>query len=257
MKKLLPLFILLSLFLSACRLNTVDGSGNIVDNSRAVSGFSAVVFDVPGELTIVQGDQESIRVTGDDNLIDRVTAKVLGTTLYISLRPDDVWIAPTQPLRFVLNVKTLEQLSLNGSGDIKVDELKSNQFKLSVEGSGDVTLGKLTATTVDFDLNGSGDIDADAIRADGLSVKLNGSGDYKLKGKVNRQVAAIDGSGTYDARELESVTVEISINGSGDGMVKASETIRVSISGSGSLGYLGKAQIWQKISGSGSVYVLQ
>lgn len=258
MKKLfLPPFVLLSLFLSACGINAVAGSGKIISSSRTVSGFSGLVFDVPGELILTQGDDEFLHITGDDNLLDKISTQVVGNNLHISLESGYAWIAPTQPIRFLLSVKTLKQVSLNGSGEITAVDLKTNEFKLTLNGSGKVTFGALKATTLDFDLNGSGDVSADSLSADELWVTLKGSGDYKLKGKINRQSATIIGSGTYDARSVESVKAEISINGSGDGMVQASANIRVSILGSGSVGYIGKAKIAQTIAGSGSVYLLQ
>ncbi len=52
---------LLSLF-QACGLRVMKGSGIIETESRDVRGFDAIDFSGNGELTITQGDSESLTI---------------------------------------------------------------------------------------------------------------------------------------------------------------------------------------------------
>ena len=69
-KHLLLLILLLPFLLSACGLDILDGSGDVISESREVSDFNRVVFGGVGELQLTQGDQESLTVTADDNLLE-------------------------------------------------------------------------------------------------------------------------------------------------------------------------------------------
>jgi hypothetical protein len=278
MKKLVfPLIVMLGIFLSACNLTVVSGSGKIVSNSRAVSGFTHLAFDAPGELTITQNGKESLRIEGDDNLLGYIQTEVIDGALHIYLVPDGTALRPTQPIRYTLSVKNLKQVSLNGSGKITAADLKSEQFALMLNGSGDIAFDNLNVATLDFSMNGagslnlqnltaqkvtlgtngSGDVTVNALSADELRADVNGSGEYMLKGKVSRQNVSILGSGKYDAHSLQSSQAEISVIGSGDSQVWATETISASILGSGDVGYVGKPKITQQIAGSGDIYPLK
>ena len=59
---------------SACNvtsifIRTIDGSGNIVTESREVRGFDRVNLSGFGEVIIEVGDEESLTISTDDNII--------------------------------------------------------------------------------------------------------------------------------------------------------------------------------------------
>ena len=58
----------------------VVGSGNVIEESRPVSGFRAVELAGPGELFIQQGQEESLRVEAEDMIV----ADVTGTDDYLT-----------------------------------------------------------------------------------------------------------------------------------------------------------------------------
>ena len=82
-KMLLPL-VLIMFLLSAC--NAVRGSGDVVTETRAVSGFDQVSLSGQGELIVTQGDQESLEIEAEDNIIAVIETEVRGNTLYIGIK---------------------------------------------------------------------------------------------------------------------------------------------------------------------------
>ncbi len=276
MKKLL-LPLLISLLLSACGMSIVSGSGKIVSSQRTVSGYTRLVFDAPGELTITQNEKEALSIEGDDNLLGYIKTEVENGALRIYVVPGVAVLDATQPIRYTLSVKRLDGIALDGSGKIKSAKLEAERFALTMNGSGDITLGSLKVDNLDFYLNGSGSLQFDtlnaqkvtlgmngsggveieALSADELQATVNGSGKYALKGKVTRQGLRSLGSGKYDAHALQSGQADISIIGSGDSQVWATETLSISILGSGNVGYLGRPKLTQQISGSGDIYSLE
>ncbi|MGC1375098.1 MAG: head GIN domain-containing protein [Anaerolineales bacterium] len=276
MKKLL-LPLILTILLSACNLTVVSGSGKIASSNRAVSAYSQLAFDAPGELTIVQNEKEALIIAGDDNLLGYIKTEVEAGVLHIYVTPGIALLDATQPIRYTLNVKSLSEVSLGGSGSITSAGLNGDQVALKLNGSGNITLASLKVDTLDFQMNGSGSLKLDALTARKVTLGMNGSGDaaidalsadelradvkgsgkYVLKGKVTRQNLSSLGSGKYDARALESGQADISVIGSGDSKVWATESLSISILGSGSVGYLGRPKLSQQVSGSGSIYTLE
>lgn len=254
---LLPLIVTTGLLLSACNLTVLSGSGKIINTSRPVSGFTRLTFDAPGELTITQNGKEALSIEGDDNLLEHIKSEVINGALHIYVEPEDVIIKASKPIHYSLSIKTLDQVSLNGSGSITVADFKGKAFALKLNGSGSIRFSDLQATTLDFGMNGSGDVSVTHLSADTLQTTVNGSGKFSLQGKATRQNVSILGSGKYEARNLESAQAEISVSGSGESQVWVTETMSVSILGSGSVGYLGKPRMTQQIAGSGNIYSLQ
>lgn len=278
MKQLLfPLTAITSLVLSACGMAVIPGSGKIASSNRLVSGYTRLSFAAPGELTITQDGKEALSIEADDNLLPYIHTEVENGMLNIYVTPGISFLQATQTIRYKLSVKTLDQVSLDGSGRIQSADLTSGQFALRLNGSGEIALGNLKVDSLGFDLNGSGSLNLEtltakkvrlgmdgsgsasiaSLSADEVRATINGSGSYLLKGKAASQTVRTLGSGSYNAQKLESQRVSVTITGSGDSQIWATELLDVSILGSGDLRYQGKPKITQQINGSGSVYSVE
>lgn len=212
--------------------NSVKGSGTIKSETRNVSGFSSIALSVPAHTQIVQGNTESVVIETDDNILPLIETVVESGALKIRFNARDLSIS-TKSLKITVNAKTVEGISVGGSGDVRAASLKSPQLKASIAGSGDVEITSLDATTVTVAIAGSGSFAAGG-KADSLATKISGSGDLKT-GK------------------LETNSVKVSVAGSGDATVWAKETLTVSVAGSGDVRYYGDARVTQSVAGSGSV----
>jgi hypothetical protein len=226
-KTFLPLIATLAILLSACNMTVLTGSGKIIRSNRPVSGFTRLVFDAPGEMTITQAEKESLSIEGDDNLQANIKSEVKDGELHIYVVPQGSQIISSQTIRYTLSIKTLEKLSVNGIGSVNAAELKDLQtLKLNgagsmmlgkvsastldmvINGAGSLNLEKLTATKVSLDMNGLGSLNNKTVNADELQATVNGAGSCVLAGKVTRQHLSLTGSGSYSARELESKQIE-------------------------------------------------
>ena len=211
----------------------VRGGGPVVTEERAVSDFTGVNLMTSGNLYIEQGEQESLRIEAEQNVLPYLAAEVSGHTLEIKNRPN-VLTFHTQPVNFYLTVKKLDTIILSGSGDIKAPLLLGEQTTIKVSGSGDVDLGKLEANRVEVVISGSG------------KVAIGG-------GQVEQQQVVISGSGNYQAPTLTSATADVHVSGSGSAALRAREQLAVNVSGSGDVRYAGRPTIKQHITGSGSI----
>ena len=214
----------------------VVGSGNVVSETRSVSGFHGVELSSSGEVIVTQGDTEGVVIEAEDNLLPIIETKVTeGGVLHLGFKPNQE-VHYTKRLVFKVAVKTLDSLVLAGSGKIESKALTTDHFTIDLVGSGDLTVGQL--------------------ETDALKVNLAGTGDVKLSGKATHQSVNLAGSGGYLAADLKTGAATVSLAGAGDCELAASETLDVDISGSGDVSYRGKPTVKKRISGSGSVQSL-
>lgn len=212
----------------------VKGSGHVVSEARPVSQFDRVAVSGSGSLSIVQGDQESLTIEADDNLLPLIQSEVTNGLLKIG--PEHVNVRPTKTIRYRLQVKHLKELSLSGSLEAEAKSLTSDRLLIRISGSGRIRLPRLQAKE--------------------LEVRVSGSGDIQLAGKVDHQRVEISGSGSYRAGDCESQEAAVGISGSGNATIWAHATLEADVSGSGDVKYYGSPQVNTHISGSGRVHAL-
>jgi hypothetical protein len=210
----------------------VRGSGDVVEETREVSGFTGVTLATIGNLYIEQGDEEGLRIEAEDNLLPYFEIEVDGGMLEIGTKPG-VDLRPTVPINFYLTARGLDAILLAGSGEIEAPGLEAGDIEATVSGSGEVNMPGLAA--------------------DKLTVVIAGSGDLSISGEVDEQKITISGSGEVKARDLECSEAVVRITGSGSATVQVSDHLDVTISGSGSVRYVGSPTVETTVTGSGSV----
>lgn len=280
-KKLAIVFVVLALALSACSINghtisinldRINGSGNIVTETRNVSGFDKVDLKSIGNLTIIEGNKESLTITADDNLIPYMTTEVFNDTLEIGMKPN-INLDPSRTIEYTLTVKSLSSVVLSGFGNINAEDLNAENMEIKLSGSGNITLGTLKTENAllrisgfgdinvddmvvdqpSLEISGSGDIDVNKLQAVSLNLKISGFGNADISGTAKDQEIQIVGSGNYRGQNLESDNASVKITGFGDATVWANSTIDVTITGSGNLEYYGSPKVTQTMTGFGKV----
>lgn len=226
---ILSLLLILVIALSGC--NVVRGSGDIITETREVSGFDRVDLSGTGDVIITQGEAESLTIETDDNVMEHITSEVRGGTLYLGTE-DFMNVLPSR-LVFTLGVEELTAADVSGSGSIKAESIEANSLDLGVSGSGSVEI--------------------DSLAADELKVSISGSGDVDLAGEVPEQEIDISGSGRYRAGDLLSENATVSVSGSGDVTIWATDSLDADVSGSGTIDYYGNPTVNTSTSGSGEV----
>jgi hypothetical protein len=226
-----------ALLLGFAGAHAATGSGKLATESRDASGFSAISLRGNINVVVRQGAREAVQVTADENLLPLLQTTVEGSgdnrTLRIQWKPGESVRTKTEPV-VTVDVIQLGAVASSGSGDIKIEPLKTPSLSLSISGSSDAKLEQLDTAQFSINIAGSGDV-----RANGNALKLD---------------IAIAGSGDVRARELACDDVSISIAGSGDASVQANKTLAVSIAGSGDVEYSGAATLAKsRVAGSGSI----
>ena len=238
---LLPIFIL-ALAIVACssvpNINVgqrLEGSGNVIRETRQVSGINRVSLSGFGHVEITQGESESLTVSTDDNIMPLIKTDVRGNTLVLEFTNEGKRrnIDPSDGINYTLVVKDLERIDVSGAGDIHV--------------------GPLEAETLKVDLSGAGNLEFDSVRADELVIDVSGAGSIIIAGQVKGQEINHSGVGTYHAAELESDTAIVNISGAGSATIWVKEILDVNVSGLGNIIYYGTPRVTQNVTGLGKL----
>ena len=196
------------LVLSAC--STVTGSGQVVTETRQVSGFTAVDLSGSGEVIIEQGDTESLTIEADDNVQPRLTSEVSGSTLKLG-KKRGFTINTQNPIRYRVTVEDLTGVAVSGSGSVRAQDMTLRMLAVDISGSGTVEISG-SVVEQDIDVSGSGKYLAADLQSEKVTADIAGSGEVTVT--VSRElIVDISGSGTVTYSGDPSV--EESISGSG------------------------------------------
>lgn len=230
MKKIL-LLTLFGTVLTSCH-DLVDGtSGAVVSEYRQEPDFNSINMEGNIDVFVSYDTISTIRVEAGENLIDYIETSVLGNELLVYEAPNN--IVNTKPIRVYITVDSLNDVTIEGSGDLDVNDMVSNHLNVLVTGSGDANF----------------EIDA-------ISINYNnkGSGDAMLVGTVNTLNVLLEGSGDFKGRHLYAQDANVEVEGSGDAYVYVINDLIAEISGSGDIIYYGNPNsVTANVTGSGHV----
>ena len=188
----------------------VQGSGVAATEARDLPPFSSVELAGSNIVTIRVGEEQSVVVRADNNLVDRVTTAVQDGSLVIGDVPGSY--TTKSPMSVTISVPSLDALTLTGSGVIAVTDIDSSSLAVRLPGSG-VLRASGAATKLDVTLDGSGDAQLEQLVAVDVRAVVSGSGRIVLTATKSLD-ASVPGSGAimYGGNPRE---VTKSITGSG------------------------------------------
>jgi Putative auto-transporter adhesin, head GIN domain len=169
----------------------IEGSGVAATQARDVAAFDSVELAGANNVVIRVGEDQSVVVQADDNLLDRVTTEVHSGALVIGNTPGN--FTTRSPMSVEVTVPTLVALTLTGSGNIVVSGLAAESLNVSLPGSGMLT-GSGTATRLQVSVTGSGNVQFTELAANDVQAAVDGSGSIfiTVTGSLN---ASVSGSG--------------------------------------------------------------
>jgi hypothetical protein len=235
-------FLGLAVMLSGCTI----GSGKLVTTQVDKAGFTQVRAADSWDVTLVRGDRYSVKVTTDDNVVDRLDVIVDGDALVLRLKPGSSTCHVT--LKATVVMPRLEGLDLADSSDASVTGFSSGDpFAVSLHDSSSVVLNALGARTLDARAADASSITG-SIEVDEGSLRLSDSSDAKLNGSARvLTLQASDGS-TADLRGLRAGNVTATLADGSGGTVAVDGTLDVHLSDGSDLKYVGSPKLGSGIS---------
>lgn len=214
-----------------------------VRETRPVDPFKSVVLEGFGQLVIQQGDQDALVIEADEDLISKISTKVIGETLQLKIKREwfeglvrGMGFFKYQHLKYLITMKEIQRLDIAGSGQVRSEQLKTGQLAISVHGQGDIELENFFASQ--------------------LSIEINGQGKMFISGEVKEQNIFVSGSGEVDLSQVKNQQSKVKITGNGTVKLSCDQELSVIISGLGKVYYSGSPKVSQKLSGMGELFHL-
>ncbi|QIB66947.1 GIN domain-containing protein [Kineobactrum salinum] len=227
------------------------------------------------EVEISQGAESELLLRGSDASLQRQPFYVRGNTLVLG-RSVEHRNANFSDVKYKLTLPELSRLQLQGSGQVYLRKFVTPRIQVIVDGTGDIRLFDIESEEASFRMSGSGDIQAARVAVEQLRLNLSGSGDIHLGETAAQDTVAvingsgdisvrepsycdnveisIIGSGDVDMRKLDGVSFAVKIVGSGTARIGVAQSLDVSILGSGDTFYRGEPQVSQSVLGSGELH---
>jgi hypothetical protein len=202
--------------LSGCFFNIgqsgVRGSGVFKTQSRQVSGFSSISFKSEGKVSVQQTGKESLTIRAEDNILPLLESRVTNRVLYLGT-VNDTDLNPTQPIEFILEVKTLQNFNITGVGSVEAKDIQTKR----------------------------------------LAVTLRGVGNLAITGSADVLDLDLSGVGSYEGAAFKTKQTIVRSRGIGSAVVNASEQLEANLSGIGSVEYVGSPKVQETVRGAGTV----
>lgn len=233
--RLLLLALIVPVLFTSCQ--KIKGKGEVITETRTVTGYTSVELSTDASVYISQGDEFSLEILAQENLMPYILTKNENGRLVVKLK-NGFHLGNHDPISIYITAPDVSGLVVSGSGKIEAtDDWTIPEIEAKISGSGDIQLGHVVCGTLKATISGSGNIEAQG-------------------GEAGLEELTISGSGHIDIRNVVASDANANISGSGDIYTQVTGLLDATISGSGNIYYLGTPQMNIHISGSGNIIKL-
>lgn len=209
----------------------VKGSGNVITETRKVSGFHAIDIGGAFEIELVKSSEEKIIIETDDNIMPIIETSVSGGELSVENKRD---INNPTKLKLTIFYLNLDEIDISGAAELySKDVLTAENLNLECSGASEVSL-KIEAGTMDTEFSGASKVE--------------------LEGHANSVKLDISGAAVIQAYGFEIKNLDLDASGAAVVKVLILDKLRIDASGASSVKYKGDPSIdIIDISGASSV----
>jgi len=191
-------FSALFIFTSVLMIGLSPVKAEEITVKRDLRGFDKIRIDeVAIEIDVMVGEDYSIEIEGEEEIVDHLLMRVRG-----------------------------EKLVIYKDGDKKIwDRAGTDSPKVTI------TMPKFTG----LDLRGAVDADIKGVDSEEVEFDLKGAGNIEVEGKCGWLILDFKGAGNIEAEDLHCRQVEVDLKGAGNIEIFASEKVDADISGMGNI----------------------
>jgi hypothetical protein len=206
--------------MGVCSLTILEGSGVELVQLRKVEGFARVLAEKGVEVRIELSDAEQVTVSGDDNLVDRITTEVVGDVLQVSLVSDEgMIINNTLPLFVMVRTPGLLEVRADAGSSVSVFDLVGEKLDLLI--------------------NGGSNLLAEGLAITDLIVAAEGGSSVEASGSATQATVMAGGGSSVDLANLETVDMEVEVSGGSNATVNVSGSLVITASGGSTVEHSG------------------
>lgn len=149
----------------------VRGSGNIATEARDVGDFKGVDVSSVFQVEIVAGEDLTVEVEADDNLLPLIKTEVRSGVLHIETVER---IRSRNGIKVRISAPAVEEIRASGASKIDLSGVKNETLRVDTSGASKVNISGETAK-LEIEVSGAGSIDAGSLKAEDVSVNASGA----------------------------------------------------------------------------------
>jgi hypothetical protein len=210
--------------LSMCTLSCINGQfgrtiyGNhkVKTEKRNINNLRGITVSSGIDVYFKQGDDVSVTVEADDNLLEYILTDVRDGVLHVYTEEN---IRDAERKRVYVTMPEVNLLKTTSAGDIIGESpVKTRKIELASSSAGDIKLN---------------------LFADEIEVNISSSGDMLLSGECNTLIAHMNSAGDLNAYDLKTKEANVSVSSAGDADINVSERLTARASSAGDINYMG------------------
>lgn len=223
MKK--PYFLIVSLvflmpFISSCNLNCITASGKSVAESRNTDPFTKVEMGGGMQVFLKQGNESTVNIEADQNIMPLIKTEVRDHTLHISTGNN---VCNSGTIKVYITSPVISAVDASGAVEIaNAGILKSDKFNLDLSGACKALL---------------------SIDAGEIETESSGASVITLKGKAKSHRIDMSGAVELDAESLVVEKYDIETSGACKLKIHVTDELRSSSSGASEISYHGQPKV--------------
>jgi hypothetical protein len=195
--------------------NAIKGEGPVVSKTfEDLKDFDKIEINGHADVNFTQSSVYEVTLRTQENILEYVDYKVVGTTLVIETK--DHRSVRAEKYDLVIQAPALKRIEVNGATDFDIPAglTSEDDLQIVVNGAGDLAFDAIRCKDLTIEVNGAADVDMTGIEVARLKVEVNGAGDANVSGNAANASFAVNGAGAIDARELK-VSGEVKKSSSG------------------------------------------
>lgn len=192
--------------------------------NRNVRDFDAIKVSAGIDLYISMGNEESVRVVADEDIIDDVKTEVRGGTLHVYMKNTNSWFnifnwGSSTSRKVYVTARELKSIDASSGSDVKSENtLKGDELKVEVSSGSDVNI--------------------DVVYKE-VSLSSSSGSDARLSGKAKYFTGSASSGSDINARDLEAQICKVSASSGSDIVVTATDEIKANASSGADIRYYG------------------
>jgi hypothetical protein len=249
----------LTLTLAAGMLSTLSGCGPVVIGSGKLvtevmdyADFTKLSVGSAFQVEVTRADSYLVSVTVDDNLVEYLSIRKSGSTLYIGLKTLRGYLRATQ--RATITMPELRGLEISGAskGDVSGFH-SSDSLDIEVSGASSLDIDDVAAGDTDFEVSGASKVTG-SIEIDDGDFSVSGASSVSLDGSADDVRMVVSGASTMRLDDFEVSNADIELSGASKATVNVSGQMDVEVSGASNLYYLGSPTLGRlNVSGASNI----
>lgn len=200
----------------------IKGSGNRQTEVREAGDFNAIESSRGLRVILTKGENTSIKVEADDNILPYIKTEIRNNTLRVYL-DKEVQVRASKNMDIYVTMPKLTALKGTTSASIESDS------PWEVE---EVTLTASTSASIRL-----------ILQARNIEVKASTSSSIYLKGEVVNFQGNFTTSSDLEAKDLEISNADMTLTTASDAIINVSEELSYTVSTAASLVYMGSPRI--------------